>query len=331
MSVLGIAVLTVNVIDILRTVFDVGRGQAPVTGHVSGAIWRILLALRRRGLSHERMETLGVLAIVSVLATWVTFLFVGWTLVFHGSPGAAVLEATGAPAGLLDRSYLASGNLFGLSYGDVVAGSPGWRFTTVLAAANGGLVITLAITYLVPVATAAADRRRFARHIASLGRTPEGIVIGGARIGDPTILGDILVTINEPLASMGQRHLAYPVRHYFHPHNAENAITVSVAALDEALTLVEYGLQPDVRPPAALVEALRYNLDVFFETYPMEVDQDVYDVPDAPDLEILRRAGIPTVDDEEFAAALHELADHRRGICAVVHGDGWEWADVRGG
>lgn len=35
-------------------------------------------------------------------------------------------------------------------------------------------------------------------------------------------------------------------------------------------------------------------------------------VPPEPDLDILRKAGVPAVFDEEFAAALDDYADHRR-------------------
>jgi hypothetical protein len=39
----------------------------------------------------------------------------------------------------------------------------------------------------------------------------------------------------------------------------------------------------------------------------------------------LRVGGIPTVDDEQFRAAVDALADRRRALLGVVHGDAWEW------
>lgn len=324
---LGVVLLLVNFFDLVRTVFDVGRGAAPITGRVSDAIWRALIWGRRRGLPHRLVESFGILAVMSVLFTWVTFLFVGWTLVFHGAP-EGVLGVEGDPAALLDRAYVAAGSLFGLSFGDVVAGSPGWRFVTVIAALNGGIVITLAITYLVPVANAATERRRFAQLVTSLGRTPDGIVLSASRVGAESVLGELLLSLNQPLADLGQRHLAYPVLHYFHAHDPTKAVTVNIAALDEALILTRYGIAEDARPAPGLIEGLRYNLDVFFETYPMEFDREEHELPPEPTLDRLREAGIPTVSDEEFASALERLADHRRGVAAVVAYDGWGWEDV---
>lgn len=50
--------------------------------------------------------------------------------------------------------------------------------------------------------------------------------------------------------------------------------------------------------------------------------------PPPPTLEPLRRAGIPTVDDQTFAAALRELTHRRCTLRGFVRNDGWTWEDV---
>lgn len=50
--------------------------------------------------------------------------------------------------------------------------------------------------------------------------------------------------------------------------------------------------------------------------------------PPAPDLAPLRRAGIPTVSDAEFAAIVAAQDDRRRHLWAVVADAGWTWDRV---
>ena len=50
--------------DVASTVLHVGQARAPVTSRVSAFLWRGVRALRGRGLSHSRVETLGIVIIV---------------------------------------------------------------------------------------------------------------------------------------------------------------------------------------------------------------------------------------------------------------------------
>ena len=47
----------------------------------------------------------------------------------------------------------------------------------------------------------------------------------------------------------------------------------------------------------------------------------------APDLSALRAAGISTVSDDEFAAAVDDLSHRRRMLLGLVGNDGWNWED----
>ena len=50
-------------------------------------------------------------------------------------------------------------------------------------------------------------------------------------------------TLIPMLAGLGESHLTYPVLHYFHSTKRSASAAAGVASLDEALTILECGLQ----------------------------------------------------------------------------------------
>ena len=112
-----------------------------------------------------------------------------------------------------------------------------WRLLTAIAAANGFSLVSLTITYLLPIVTAELGRRRLAVYITALGRTPHEILTRAWNGKDFGALPDHLVALTMPFMEVGQGHLAYPVLHVIHSRTRETALAPSAAVLDEAITL----------------------------------------------------------------------------------------------
>jgi hypothetical protein len=233
------------------------------------------------------------------------------------------VASSGEPAGLVDRAAFVGYNLFTLGTTTLRAGDGLWQFVPVAIAANGLVFLTLGISYLVPVASAVAERRQLAQYILSLGRTPELVLThswNGSGFGS---LSQHLVVLTPMVHLAGERHLTYPALAYFHSAREHASSTISVVVLDEALTLLRHGAACDVRPDNATVDALHRALGGFLHTVGGEfVSSDVEPLP-PPDLRVLRDAGIPTETDESFASALEKDLDRRRELAALLAHDGW--------
>lgn len=185
--------------------------------------------------------------------------------------------------------------------------------------------MTLSITYLVSVVSAAVDRRSMARAISLSGETGVDIVLlhwDGDDAGSE--LSSLAQSLETQVLQVTQQHLAYPVLHHFHAASPAAAAPRALAALDDALLILSEGLERESRPPGHVLVRLRRTLEHYGETVGGTGGHDGQ-TPPRPDLAPLRRAGLPVVGDDEFARGAEEHALRRRRLHALVTSDAWSW------
>ena len=265
----------------------------------------------------------GVGIVAGMLLSWIAVAFGAWWLIASAADGAVRLAETGQPAALLDRAYFVGYNLFTLGTTTFVAGDGLWHLVPVLTGANGLVALTLGISYLVPFASAVAERRQLAQYVLSLGATPEQ-VLTRAWTGDGFgSLTQHLITLTSMVQLAGERHLTYPALAWFHSVRAHAWSSVSIVVLHDTLLLLRHGVAESARPDPAAVGPLQTALDVLLETVSGSfVTRDCPPLP-GPDLGPLREAGIPTVDDGPFAAVVAAATERRRVLGALLADDGW--------
>ena len=167
--VVGIVILTVTGVDVLWTVLAAGSGAGPVTARLSAVVWRVALRVGRRphGPRHALLAVVGVGIVAGMLLAWVAVAFGAWWLIASAADGAVRVAETGQPAGVLERAYFVGFNLFTLGTTTFVAGDGLWQLVPVVTGANGLVALTLGISYLVPFASAVAERRQLAEFVLS--------------------------------------------------------------------------------------------------------------------------------------------------------------------
>jgi hypothetical protein len=120
--------------------------------------------------------------------------------------------------------------------------------------------------------------------------------------------------------------------HAFHTQQQRTAVAPRVAALSEALRLIEH-LPEETRPPPAATRTARSAIDGFLDTLRSSFvpTEERLDPPDRPVAAPLRAAGLPVPDGaaEEADGPGDETRQERRHLLrALVEDDGWTWADV---
>lgn len=320
--VVGVVLVGAALIDLAWTTVAAGSGAGPLTGRLAAGLWRTALSIHGRWPSHTFLSVAGVGVVLAVLGAWIAMVLTGWSVMFNAADGAVRNSDTGAPAAVVARLYFVGYTVFTLGNGDYQPGSGLWQLATVLATGTGLILVTLAITYLVPVASAVTMRRQLSSFIASLGSSPQEIVATG---WDGTGFGGLsqyLVALTPLIETSRQQHLTYPVLHYFHSHDAQSAAAPNVTNLAQAMLLLQAGVAPEVRPPAPAVEPLVRSLDAFLGTL-RSAHLDPAEPLPPPSLEPLRQIGIPTVTDDDYARVGDNSRERRALLAGFLADDGW--------
>jgi hypothetical protein len=322
---LGLIVLVVAGVDVVWTVLAAGSGAGPLTARLSTVAWRVALALGRRegGTHHALLAVFGMVIVVGMLVSWVVVASGAWLLIAAAYDGAVRVAESGEPADLMQRAAFVGVNLFTLGSSEVVGGDGLWQFLPTAIAASGVIALTLGIGYIVPVASAVAERRQLAQYVLSLGPTPERVLTNAWTGSDFGALGQHLVALMPMLHLAGEHQLTYPAIAYFHSGREEASSSLSIAVLDDAVTLLRHGVAADVRPDPATVDAMARTAGAFLDTVGTEALAAGVEPLPPPDLEPLRAAGIPTVSDADFDAAIAGDGQRRRQLAGLLAHDGW--------
>ena len=214
--------------------------------------------------------------------------------------------------------------MFTAGNGDFTPNGDAWQLAAALTNATGMLLATLAITYLLSVVSTVVQKRGFASQVTGLGKSAAEIVESGWNGQDLRALDLPISGLSSELAQLTERYLAYPVLQYYHAAKPEKSPVVAAALLDDALTLMRFGVPAENRPRPAVIRSARSTVRSFLDTLPSGFIDPAPNIPKAPDISALRAAGIPTVSDDEFAATVDDLSHRRRMLLGLVRNDGWD-------
>lgn len=327
--ILGFALVILIMVDVLWTTLTT-LGSGMLTRPLTKSLHWLTRSLNRLS-SRRPLALTGPLSIVLLGLFWVLGLWLGWLMVFIGLEEHVVVSKTGEPADLAGYIYFVGFTLSTLGVGDLYAsGGPG-RVLTSVAAFNGLVMVTLGITYAVPLVSGSVQRRKLAFSISMLGCNPAEIVARSWNGQDFKALESMLSSLSSDLIQNAEQRLAYPVLDHFHTRDPEFSLGLQLVILDETMSLLTFGLAKSHRPdPTVLSNARRaighYLTRVSATMAPIEAE-----VPPLPSLELLAPTGLPLKSDDEFTAAMAELNDRRRLLHQLILYDGWDWSRVHQG
>lgn len=322
LGVVGVALVVLAVVDQYLTTLTL-QGGGPVTSRLVAGLWRP--AARSRRISHRVLQRYGALMLPVILGTWLVLLYTGWTMFFLARSDAVVVASTGEPVGSLPRLYFVGYVLTTLGNGELRPGDGYGQVGTVAAALCGLALITLAITFVMPVLDAVVHKRQVARTVVGLGATSRDVLANGWDGRGFSAMTTHLANLVPELTSLAQQHVAYPVLHYFHTPDRVTALAPAISVLDEALTLIRHGVAPEHRLDAVTTRTTATAIEVLLEALDAAHIDAADRAPDPPPLSTLVELGIPTVEPAGYEAAVAGLAGRRALLLAFVASDGWTW------
>lgn len=327
-AVLGVALLALLFADIAQTVLGV-HSRRQLSRHLATMIWRLLIGIHHRRSSHRLLALAGPSVILSYFVVWFALLWLGWSLVFASGEGNVVHGSSGELPDVSELLSFVGVTIITLG-GDYVPKGDLWEVLTVVVSVSGFFMVTMVISYIIAVISAVLNARAFAGQVSGLGESAAALVLAG---WDGESLRSLDIPLNgftDKLAMMSEHYVTYEVLRYYHAHEAARSAAAGVVLLDEALTLLRFGVAAKARPSAAVLHSARATVHTFIERLPSEDIRAAPDVPPAPDFKRLKEAGIPVQDEAEFVSALEELNDRRQKLLGLIRSDGREWKDAAG-
>lgn len=320
----GLLILLYLVFEIFWT--TLGESGGPLTNRIAQLLWR-LLPRRSPLIPHRLLSFLGIQIVLTVIVAWICLLWLGWLLIFWSSAEAVLHSQTHLPADFWARVYFTGFTIFTLGTGDYAPQGALWQVLTAIASLSGLFLVTFSITYLVPIVQATAHKRMVALTLFSLGGTPQAILANTWNGRNWQPLEQHLTMLMPELATLKQHYVTYPVLNYFHTSDPAEVISLRLAALDEALTILIYGLeekqqyfQPGLLHPTR--QLLSACLQTMARTYSIK---QVGKIPPSPNLSTLAECGIPVIAQQQFQRNLAELAERRALWLALIQETGWSW------
>jgi len=158
-----------------------------------------------------------------------------------------------------------------------------------------------------------------------LGKQREEIVLSAWDGKDFRQIDLLLHDCASQLSTLTAQHHAYPILHYYHSEKAEQSAVAAVAVLDDALSLLQFGItSPELANRLILREA-RSSIDSYVNTLKLHRKLESSEEPNRPKLDALREQGAPVRSDEAFEKDLEEMSDHRRKLLGILRMSSRKW------
>jgi len=277
------------------------------------------------------LEQGGAIILVSILVSWLALIWVATSLMFISQPDSLMNVETNTPASIISKIFYTGYTLSTLGLGDIEPDGQFWEILTSLMSFTGLILISIAITYLIPVVSAEIEKRKVSVYITTMGCSVREILANYWN-------GETFKGLEQPFQQLtdmiilhAQNHKAYSVLHFFHSSNRKEAFVLNLTNLDESLTVLLNNIPDAQRPSYMIMIALRKAISNYLLTLPSVFIIPGKESPPVFDLSLLEKEGIPVVNKKHIDVRYEDLKSRRRLLLALVKDNGWQWEDLDAG
>ncbi|ACK69759.1 Ion transport 2 domain protein [Gloeothece citriformis PCC 7424] len=329
--ILGLVLILLALGDALWTALWVDGGAGPVTSLLSDGIWGVMDKVIRTKRNYL-LSLAGPLIQVVAVITWVILLWAGWVLMFSADENSLIYTRTPekVPADLVGRIYFVAFSMSTMGNGDFYPKGKGWEIATSFTTLSGMFLITMVVSFLLSVIGGVTQKRSLASHVTGLGKSAEQFILNTWDGESFTGIDLQLISLSSELGTLTEQQQAYPVLHRYHGASPKEDSAPAIAIFDDALTILQYGIEEKYRPAPAILISARSTVQTYLTTLASASIYPAKHLPPSPDLEPLRKAGLPVVSDEEFIHSLKDLTHRRKLLLGLVQKNSFRWPNYTG-
>lgn len=221
----------------------------------------------------------GLFVNLMMLLVWILLVWAGLFLVYSYNP-EAITNSNGEGANVYERLYFTGYVISTLGIGNFKPTSGFFEIITSCFAFFGFIFFTSSMTYFISVSSALVNKRLLAKTVNSLGKSPTSIAKKFVSMNSSYTYQQFL-NLQELVDTHAVNHHAYPVVHYYTEKDPNNCLSLNMARLDEALSILigsreEAGnLQEEIEPLRSSITDLLQKLDNKFSANMPAVNQPV--------------------------------------------------------
>ncbi|WP_224994703.1 potassium channel family protein [Cesiribacter sp. SM1] len=326
--ILGVIIYMSVVMDIIKTTLSM-QGGGWLTSPMSHGIWLLFLKLSGQNGRSRMLDHVGYLLLVIILLFWILGLWGSFFLILLSESGSIISSSTRLPADAWEKFYYAGFTVSTLGVGDFIGSQIEWRILTDVYALTGLVLITMSITYFLPVLSGVIKQRNLGIMLSSMGQSAQQLVLSSWDGKSFHRLTAQASDVSNMLIEHSQNHKAYPVIHYFHTHKAKHAIVLRIATLYDALLILNQYVKSDIRPSKDDLSSLQTALENYIEVI-TEVSSinKKGTMPELPKVNMLIEKGL--VEQQAVLDSVDDATRQARIVLAkLVKEDGWKWQDLQ--
>lgn len=324
--ILGSLIYIGVVVDILRTTLSM-QGAGWFTSRFSHVFWKTMLTISGRNGKSKLLARAGFYLLIFIIILWVGLLTLSLFLLLQ-SDIDSIVNSSKIPASAMEKLYYAGYVLSTLGIGDYMASNNLWRIVTNVFSFTGLILITMSVTYFVPVLSAVIKQRKLGLNIRSLGNSPQEIIINAWNGGNYDFFKMQILSISDALLEHSQNHKAYPIIHYFHNNEKDHAVILQIARLNEAITLWEKRVKSEYSITQQELSSIKSSLDNY-----IQVIQEVSNIrmkhnsPHPAAINLLEEKDMVLANEPQIDLS-NNLQKNRAMFLSLIEQDGWKWEDV---
>lgn len=320
----GLVLLLLVISDLLYTAFS-SRGGGFITTFTTKQAWKFILILSKYLRLPQLLNYAGLLIICLTLLQWVVLVW-GANLLIVASDDFSILHAqTKLPAGLTEKIYVVGYTLTTMGNGDFIGGSPALDVYLSLASFTGIAALTVAFTYQMQVLSGVISKRAFSSSVFSLGSDPEQLLSNAWNGKDLSSLNHHLPHLGNQITMLAEKHMAYPILHYYSIQNRNKSLPVALSLLDEVMTIIYTSIPQQYWPNHLIMQSTRYSVSGFLDTLKGNFINPADSTPSLPELSHLERKKIPMEEVERYKLKYEEQSERRKILLGLLQNDGQEW------
>tara|TARA_Y100000782_G_scaffold4962_1_gene5953 strand:+ start:206365 stop:207300 length:936 start_codon:yes stop_codon:yes gene_type:complete len=309
--------------DSFTTIFS-PRGAGKVTSFWGHFYWSLLLKIHYKRPIHRVLEVFGPLFTILTVICWYSLIYLGWFLVFASNEDSVIINTTKANTTLSEKFYFLGATMATTGYGDTVPSALPWTALGNFSATGTTLLLTISLSYVLPVLQAAQKRRVLGQTVFAQGSNVLEFYDSATRSdGD---FDQIILNIAKLLQVHSDNHKIYPVLHFFHNSNKDNSSSIAVLMVTDALFISQFrkeGLSLSKTTINSLNNAVKTYIQHKFNTEDHKTDFEEDLIKFKCILDKLKYQASP----QELKARLRKYREVRVPLLSICYNDGWGQED----